>query len=101
MTNFKKTIAAAKTKIAKAEAEAFAARLEAIEDILEGATPQNAMTLCARILARAAPLCCDQHQDEFRSEFLRMLGDCIAVEQETEAAADADEAGGALPPVRH
>jgi hypothetical protein len=100
VANFKKAIATAKAKIAEADAKAFEARLEAIEAILEGATPQDAMTLCARILARAAPLCCDQHQDEFRSEFLRMLGDCIAVEQE-QAAADADEAGGASSPVRH
>jgi hypothetical protein len=101
MANFKKTIATAKAKVAEADAKAFEARLEAIDAILEGATPHDAMTLCAQIIARVAPLCCEQHQDEFKAEFLRMLSDCIALEQEAEVAATADEAGGVLPPVRH
>ena len=36
MADFKKTIAAAKAKVADAETEAFMARLEAIEAILQG-----------------------------------------------------------------
>ena len=101
MSRFKKTIAGAKGKIAKAETEAFMARLEAIEAILEGANPHDVMMLCAHAIAGAAPLCCDQHQDEFKAEFLRILGDRIALEQAQEDEADADEDGGALPPVRH
>ena len=77
------------------------ARLEAIEAILEGANPHDVMMLCAHALAGAAQLCCDQHQDEFKAEFLRILGDRIALEQAQEDEADADEDGSALPPVRH
>lgn len=102
MTRFKKTIASAKGKIAKAETEAFMARLEAIDAILQGAQPHDVMMLCAQALASAAPLCCDEHQDEFRAEFLRMLRDCIAMEQEREDEDEADEGGGDAPPaVRH
>ena len=101
MANFKNTIAAAKAKVAEADAKAFQARFEAIEAILEGANPHDVMMLCAHAPAGAAPLCCDQHQDEFKAEFLRILGDRIALEQAQEDEADADEDGGALPPVRH
>ena len=40
MANFKKTIATAKAKVAKAEIEAFTARLEAIDAILQDAAPE-------------------------------------------------------------
>ena len=90
MANFKKTIATAKAKVAKAEIEAFTARLEAIDAILQDASPHEVLTLCARALADVAPNCCDAHQDDFKAEFLRVLGDCIAVRQERELA-EADE----------
>jgi hypothetical protein len=84
MPDFKKPIADARAKIAKAEAAAFMARLEAIDAILDGAKPSDIMLLAAHVLAGAA-LCCDQHQDEFRADFLRMLADCIAAEEQEEA----------------
>ena len=50
------------------------------------------LTLCARALAEVAPTCCEAHQDEFKAELLRVLGDCVAIRQEQEAAeADADD----------
>ena len=100
MPTFKKPLAAAKAKIAKAEAAAFMARLEAIDAILDGAKPSDIMLLAAHALAGVAPLCCDQHQDEFKADFLRMLADCIAAEQEQEDAADAEEDSNAPPHLR-
>jgi hypothetical protein len=90
MANFKKTVATAKAKVAKAENEAFTARLEAIDDILRDASPDDVLALCARALAEVAPNCCEAHQDEFTAELLRVLSDCVAVRQEQEEA----EAGG-------
>jgi hypothetical protein len=92
MPDFKKPLADARTKIAKAETAAFKARLEAIDAILDGATPSDIMLLAARALAGVAPLCCDPHQDEFKADFLRALGDCIAMDQD---AAEADGDGAA------
>ena len=93
MTNFKKTIATARAKVAEADAKAFQARFDAIEAILQGASPQDIMMLCAHALAAVAPNCCEAHQDEFTTEFLRVLGDCVALHQEQDAAeADGDEA---------
>jgi hypothetical protein len=100
MTDFKKTIAAAKATVADAETKAFMARLEAIDAILQGATPHDVALLCAHVLAGAAPLCCEAHQDEFKADFLRMLGECIAVQQE-QAEAEADESDEASPPHIH
>ena len=91
MANFKKTVATAKAKVAKAESEAFAARLQAIDEILREAAPHDVLTLCARALAEVVPNCCEAHQDEFKAEFLRVLSECLAVRQEQEEA----EAGGA------
>ena len=90
MANFKKTVATAKAKVAKAESEAFAARLEAIDAILQDASPDDVLTLCARALAEVVPNCCEAHQDEFKAEFLRVLSDCVAIRQEQDEA----EAGG-------
>jgi hypothetical protein len=90
MANFKKAIATAKAKVAKAESEAYTARSEAIDAILRDAAPHDVLTLCARALAEVAPNCCEAHQDEFKAEFLRVLSDCVAVLQEQDAA----EAGG-------
>jgi hypothetical protein len=100
MPNFKKPVADARTKIAKAEADAFVARLEALDAILDGAKPSDIMLLAAHALAHAAPLCCDQHQDEFKADFLRKLADCIAAEERAEDAAEA-EADGDAPPQVH
>jgi hypothetical protein len=94
MASFKKTVATAKAKVAKAEVEAFKARLEAIDTILQDASPHDVLTLCARALADVVPNCCEAHQDEFKAEFLRVLGECIAVREEldeAEAGADDDD----------
>jgi hypothetical protein len=90
MASFKKTAADARTKIAKAETAAFMARLEAIDTMLEGARASDIMLLAAHILAHVAPDCCGPHIDEFKADFDRMLADCIALEQEREAAAEAE-----------
>ena len=99
MANFKKTIATARAKVAEADAKAFQARFEAIEAILQGATPHDVMTLCAQALAAVVPDCCEAHQDEFRAEFLRVLGECVAVQQEQDAAAAGE--GADVPPRVH
>jgi hypothetical protein len=90
MADFKKTLATASAKISKAEIETYAARLEAIDEILRDASPNDVLTLCARALAEVAPDCCEAHQDEFKAELLRVLSDCVAIRQEQDEA----EAGG-------
>ena len=90
MADFKKTFATARAKISKAEIEVYAARLEAIDEILRDASPNDVLTLCARALAEVAPDCCEAHQDEFKAELLRVLSDCVAIRQEQDEA----EAGG-------
>ena len=90
MTNFKKTIATARAKVAQADAKAFQARFEAIEAILQGASPHDVMALCAHALAAVAPNCCEAHQDEFKAELLRVLGDCVAQQDAAEADGDGD-----------
>jgi hypothetical protein len=101
MTNFKKTIAIAKAKVAKAESVAFAARLEAIDAILQGAAPNDVLALCVHAIADVAPNCCEAHQDEFKAELLRVLGDCIAIRQEQEAAEASEEEDVDLHPQVH
>jgi hypothetical protein len=91
MTSFKKTVATAKAKVADADTKAFMARLEAIDAILQGATPHDVLTLCAHALAGAAPLCCEAHQDEFKAEFLRVLGEAVEIQQQEQDAAEAAE----------
>ena len=83
MPSFKKTIATARAKVADADTKAFMARLE-------GATPHDVLTLCAHALAAAAPLCCEEHADEFWTDFLQMLNGCVAEQQEEQDAAKAD-----------
>jgi hypothetical protein len=90
MTDFKKTIATAKAKVADAETRAFMARLEAIDAILEGATPDDVVALCAHALAAVAPLCCEAHQDEFKADLLEAIGECVEIIQEEQDAAEAD-----------
>ena len=57
--DFTKTIADARAKVAKAKTDAFMARLEAIDTILEDAEPYDVLMLCAHALAHAMPLCCE------------------------------------------
>jgi hypothetical protein len=90
MADFTKVIAEARTKVARAKTDAFMARLEAIDTILEDAEPYELLTVCAHALAHAMPLCCEQHEDEFIAEFLRVLRDCIAEERD---AAEAERGG--------
>jgi hypothetical protein len=90
MTNFKKTIETARAKVAKADAKAFQARFEAIEAILQGASPHDVMMLCAHALAAVVPNCCEAHQDEFSAELLRAMSDCVALQEEQDAADAAD-----------
>jgi hypothetical protein len=98
MTNFKKTIATARAKVAEADAKAFQARFDAIEAILQGASPHDVMMLCAHALAAVAPNCCEAHQDEFKAELLRTMADCMAIQEEQDAA-DAADGGDAYPHV--
>jgi hypothetical protein len=97
MVDFKKTVAIAKEKVAKAKAQAFMARTEAIDAILEGADPDDVMPLCATALTSISPLCCDQHLEEFRDEFLEKLDLCVAVAREHETQDTAD----GVPPQVH
>jgi hypothetical protein len=88
--DFTKTIAAARTKVAKAKINAFIARLEAVDTILEDAEPYDVLMVCARVLAQVIPLCCEAHEDEFKAELLRVLSDCTAQERDAvEAEAEA------------
>ena len=54
---------------------------EAIDAILQDASPRDVLVLCARALADVAPNCSEAHQDEFKAEFLRVLGDCMCTER--------------------
>ena len=58
------------------------ARLVAIDAILQSATPHDVLTLCAHAIAAVVPNCCEAHQDEFKAEFLGVLGDCVAIQQQ-------------------
>jgi hypothetical protein len=58
------------------------------------------LTLCARVLADVVPICCETHQDEFEAEFLRVLGECVGMHEEQDAA-EAAEDGDAPPPHVH
>jgi hypothetical protein len=92
VTSFKKLIADAKAKVADAETNAFMARLEAIDAILEGAAPHDVMMLCAHALASVAPDGCEAHQDEFRTELLQMLSEAVEMQEQDAAEADGDGA---------
>ena len=101
MADHKKTVATAKAKVADAETKAFIARLEAIEAILQDAAPDAVLSLCARTLAEVAPNCCEAHQDEFKAELLRVLGECIAVQAEQDAAEAVEDEENVHPPRVH
>jgi hypothetical protein len=91
MPSFKKTVDTAKAKVADANTKAFMARLEAIDAILQGATPHDVLALCAHAIAAVAPLCCEAHQDEFKTDLLRAVGECAEIVQQEQDAAEADE----------
>jgi hypothetical protein len=95
--DFTKVIADARARVARAKTEAFMARLEAIDAILEDAEPYDLLMVCAHALAHAMPLCCEKHEDEFKAEFLRVLSDCIVEERDAAAA----EGGDDVPPQMH
>jgi hypothetical protein len=96
--DFTKVIADARTKVARAKTDAFMARLEAIDGILEEAEPYEVLMVCAHTLAHAMPLCCEAHEDEFKAELLRVLSDCI-VEERDAAEAEGQGDDGAPPQV--
>ena len=91
MPDFRHTIATAKARVADAETKAFMARLEAIDAILQNATPHDVVALCAHGLAGAAPLCCEAHQDEFKADLLQALGERVAIVQQEQDAGEAGE----------
>jgi hypothetical protein len=95
--DFTKVIADASKKVAKAKTDAFEARLEAVDTILEDAEPYDVLLVCAQVLAHAFPLCCETHEDEFKSEFLRVLNDRIVEERDTPEAEGLDD----TPPQMH
>ncbi|HWZ73754.1 MAG TPA: hypothetical protein VN326_20035 [Casimicrobiaceae bacterium] len=96
--DFTKIVADARAKIGRAKTEAFMARLDAINTILEDAEPYDVLVVCAHVLAQVIPLCCEKHEDEFKSELLRVLSDCAAQERD---AAEAEGEGDATPPQVH
>jgi len=96
--DFTKVVADAKAKVAKAKTDAFTARLEAIDTLLEDAEPYDVLLVCAQALAHAFPLCCEKHEDEFKSEFLRVLNDCLDGERNA-AEAEGDGEGDPHPQV--
>jgi hypothetical protein len=91
-TDFTKVAAAAREKIDRAKADVFTARLEAIDTILQDAEPYDVLLLCAQALARVMPLCCEPHEDEFRTELLRVLHERLAEERDAaEREGDGDD----------
>ena len=89
--DFTKVIADARAKVARAKTDAFMARLEATDTILQDAEPYDVLIVCAQVLAQVIPLCCEKHEDEFKSELLRVLSDCTAQERdEAEGGGDGD-----------
>ena len=94
MPSFKKPVA----KVADAASKLFLARLEAIDEILAGAIPLEVMMVCAHALAQVAPSCCDDHRAAFEAELVEHVRECVAQEQDADAAMDAD---GDVPPHVH
>jgi hypothetical protein len=105
VADHKKTVAATQAKVTAAKAKAFIARMEAIDAILEGTNPHDAMMIAAYIAAGVSPLCCSQHQDEFKADLLRMLNDAIDVEEDLaerdDVEAEAAYEDGDAPPQVH
>ena len=90
--DFMKIAADARTKIDSAKTEVFVARLEAIDAILQDAEPYDVVLICAQALARVMPFCCEAHEDEFRTEFLRVLSERLAEERDAAEGEGGDEA---------
>jgi hypothetical protein len=65
------------------------ARLDTLDAFLDGADVCDVMQVCAYVVARASPDCCDQHLE---AEFLRLARE----DQHRDEAESGDEA-----PVRH
>jgi hypothetical protein len=97
--DFTRVIADARAKVAQAQNDGFMARLEAIDTILEDADPYDVLMVCAHVLAQVMPLCCEAHEDEFKTELLRILSDCA--DQERAAAEGEGEADGDATPRVH
>jgi hypothetical protein len=97
--DYTEIIADAAAKVAQAQNDAFVARLDAIDTILEDADPYDVLMVCAHVLAQVMPLCCEAHEDEFKAEFLRILSDCA--DQERAAAEGEGGADGDAPPQVH
>ena len=97
--DFTKVIADARAKVARAKTAVFMARLEAIDAILEDADPYGVLMVCAHVLAQVMPLCCEGHEDEFKTEFLQILSDCVDQERDVADAADTEGDDGAPPQV--
>jgi hypothetical protein len=93
--DFTRVIADASAKVARAKTDAFMARLEAIDTILEDAEPYDVLMACAQAFANAMPLCCEAHEDEFKTEFLQILSDCVDQERDVADAAEPEGDGGA------
>jgi hypothetical protein len=91
--DFTKVIADARAKVARAKTDAFMARLEATDTILQDAEPYDVLMVCAQVI----PLCCEKHEDEFKSELLRVLSDCTAQERDAAEAEGDDD----TPPQMH
>ena len=49
--------------------------------------------LCVHALAAVAPNCREAHQDEFKADLLHALGECVAIIQQEQDAAEAAEDG--------
>jgi hypothetical protein len=94
MPDFKQPIA----KVADAASKLFMARLEAIDVILAGADPHEVLMVCVHALASVAPGCCEEHLAGLEAELLQHLRACVALRQEAEDAAEAEDD---TPPVRH
>jgi hypothetical protein len=85
--------------IERAQNDAFMARLEAIDTILEDADPYDVLLLCEQALARVMPLCCEEHEDEFRAQLLRVPSNCLA--EERDAAEEEGEGDDGVVPRMH
>jgi hypothetical protein len=99
MPDFKKTVTAARKKIEEAEFKLFVARADAVHTILRGASAMDIMMVCAEALSEVAPDCCEGHRAAFEEDLRGMIDDCLAQQQDAEAAPDAD--GDAPPPHVH
>jgi hypothetical protein len=102
-TDHGKAIAAAMAKVSDAGSDAFGARLEAIDAIIQGASRYDVMALCAYALSVEAPTCCAEREGRFKTDFLDMLNEAIArfrEPDEDEATDDAASTGAAPRPRR-